>query len=137
MKLASALLTGLLFGIGLVLSGMANPAKVLSFLDLAGHWDPSLAFAMAGALLGASPAYALARRRGRTITGEPLQLPSSTRIDRRLVLGSLAFGVGWGLSGFCPGPAVASLLLGAKPLLFFAAMVAGMAIHAWFERRPR
>ncbi|OON62040.1 hypothetical protein B0920_00655 [Massilia sp. KIM] len=136
MQILIALLAGLVFGIGLVLSGMTDPAKVLAFLDLAGDWDPSLAFVMGGALLAATPAYAWARRRGRTLDGAPLALPTATRIDRRLVLGSLAFGAGWGLAGYCPGPAVASLATGgAKALLFLGAMVAGMAIFELLERR--
>ncbi len=127
---------GLLFGTGLVLSGMTDPAKVLAFLDLAGAWDPSLGIVMGGALLAAMPAYAIARRRRPTLLGESLQLPTATRVDRRLLVGSLVFGGGWGLAGYWPGPAVASLLVGGiKPLLFFVAMVAGMAIHAWLEQR--
>lgn len=90
---------------------------------------------MGGALLGAMPAYALARRRRRSLLGEPLQLPTATRIDRRLLAGSLVFGAGWGLAGYCPGPAMASILVGGvKPLLFFLAMVAGMGIYEWLQR---
>ena len=136
MHILSALFAGLVFGIGLILSGMTNPAKVLGFLDLAGSWDPSLLFVMGGALLVAAPAYAIGMRRKRTLLGEALQLPTGSVIDRRLVLGSLAFGVGWGLAGYCPGPAVASLLSGGlKPLLFFGAMLAGMGIYELLERR--
>ena len=138
MKILFALWAGLLFGTGLILSEMTNPAKVLAFLDLAGAWDPSLGIVMGGALLAAMPAYALARRRRRrrSLLGEPLQLPTATRIDRRLLAGSLVFGAGWGLAGYCPGPAVASVLVGGvKPLLFFLAMVAGMAIHELLQRR--
>lgn len=136
MRHLSALLAGLVFGIGLILSGMTNPAKVLGFLDLAGAWDPSLLFVMGGALLVAAPAYAIGMRRRRTLMDEPLNLSTASVIDRRLVLGSLAFGAGWGIAGYCPGPAVASLALGGwKPLLFFGAMLAGMGIYELIERR--
>lgn len=136
MRILIALITGLVFGIGLIVSGMTNPAKVLGFLDLAGRWDPSLALVMAGAILVALPAFRVAARRRQSLLGEPMQLPTATRIDRRLVLGSLAFGAGWGLAGFCPGPALASLATGAvQPLIFCAAMLAGMGIFELIERR--
>ncbi|QPF73324.1 YeeE/YedE family protein [Roseateles sp. DAIF2] len=132
----SALLAGLLFGLGLILSGMADPAKVLGFLDLAGAWDPSLALVMAGAIAVALPAFAWAGRRERALLGEVMQLPAARRIDRRLVLGSLAFGIGWGLAGFCPGPALVALGLGeGKALVFVAAMLAGMGLFELLERR--
>ncbi|MDY0963730.1 YeeE/YedE family protein [Massilia sp. CFBP9026] len=138
MNILFALGAGLLFGTGLILSGVTNPAKVLAFLDLAGAWDPSLGILMLGALLAATPAYALARRRRLSLLGEPLQLPTATRIDRRLLVGSLVFGGGWGLAGYCPGPAVASILVGGvKPLLFFLAMVAGMAVYELLEWRQQ
>ncbi|NOV25003.1 hypothetical protein E5S69_15975 [Cupriavidus necator] len=124
-----ALLAGLVFGIGLILSGMANPAKVLGFLDLAGAWDPSLAFVMAGAILVGVAAFALARRRQRSWLGLPMQWPALAAVTPRLVLGSAAFGVGWGLAGFCPGPALVALGAGyAKAWGFVAAMLAGMAL---------
>ena len=136
MRILMALITGLVFGIGLIVSGMTNPAKVLGFLDLAGRWDPSLALVMAGAILVALPAFRVAARRRQSLLGEPMHLPTATRIDRRLVLGSLAFGAGWGLAGFCPGPALASLATGAvQPLIFCAAMLAGMGIFELLERR--
>jgi uncharacterized membrane protein YedE/YeeE len=136
MNILMALITGLVFGIGLIVAGMTNPAKVLGFLDLAGRWDPSLALVMAGAILVALPAFRVAARRRQSLLGEPMQLPTATRIDRRLVLGSLAFGAGWGLAGFCPGPALASLATGAvQPLIFCAAMLAGMGIFELIERR--
>ena len=136
MRILMALITGLVFGIGLIVAGMTNPAKVLGFLDLAGRWDPSLALVMAGAILVALPAFRVAARRRQSLLGEPMRLPSATRIDRRLVLGSLAFGAGWGLAGFCPGPALASLATGAvQPLIFCAAMLAGMGIFELIERR--
>jgi len=136
MRILMALITGLVFGIGLIVAGMTNPAKVLGFLDLAGRWDPSLALVMAGAILVALPAFRIAARRRQSLLGEPMHLPTATRIDRRLVLGSLAFGAGWGLAGFCPGPALASLATGAvQPLIFCAAMLAGMGIFELLERR--
>ena len=136
MRILMALITGLVFGIGLIVAGMTNPAKVLGFLDLAGRWDPSLALVMAGAILVALPAFRVAARRRQSLLGEPMRLPTATRIDRQLVLGSLAFGAGWGLAGFCPGPALASLTTGAmQPLIFCAAMLAGMGIFELLERR--
>lgn len=134
MKLLMALLAGLLFGLGLILSGMTDPAKVLGFLDLAGNWDPSLAFVMGGALLVGSLVFPFATKRPKSILGDALRLPTARRIDRRLVLGGLTFGVGWGLAGYCPGPALASLAPGgSKPLLFFVAMLAGMALFELLE----
>ena len=134
-KSAVALLAGLLFGLGLILSGMTNPEKVLGFLDVAGQWDPSLAFVMGGAVLVASIGFAFAATRPRTVLGDAMDLPSATQIDRRLVLGALAFGAGWGLAGFCPGPALASLAQGAvEPLLFVAAMLVGMALFSLLAR---
>jgi uncharacterized membrane protein YedE/YeeE len=135
MTAITALLAGLLFGIGLMVSGMANPAKVQGFLDLAGHWDPSLAFVMAGAIAIGSVAFLIARRRKRSWLGLPMQLPASTAVTPRLVLGSVAFGVGWGLAGFCPGPALVALGAGyPKAVGFVAAMVAGMAVFEVVER---
>lgn len=137
MPIFTALMVGLVFGLGLILSGMTDPAKVLGFLDLAGSWDPSLGFVMGGAILVGAIAFGFASRRERSLLGEPMRLPTATRIDRRLVLGSLAFGAGWGLAGYCPGPALASLATGGiKPLVFSAAMLAGMAIFELLERRP-
>jgi len=125
----------LLFGIGLMVSGMANPAKVLGFLDLAGTWDPSLAFVMVGAIAIGSLAFFLAKRRKRSFLGLPVQLPASTTVTPRLVLGSAAFGIGWGLAGFCPGPALVALGAGyPKAVGFVAAMVAGMLVFEVLER---
>jgi uncharacterized protein len=137
MQILMALIVGLVFGIGLIVSGMTNPAKVQGFLDLAGNWDPSLAFVMGGAILVGLVAFRLARNRQRSLLGEAMRLPSTRHIDRRLVLGGLAFGVGWGLAGYCPGPALASLATGGKALVFVAAMVAGMVIFEILERLPR
>jgi uncharacterized protein len=135
MRIVSALIAGLIFGLGLILSGMTNPAKVIGFLDLAGRWDPSLAFVMAGAILIGTAAFRLAGKRSTALLGEPMRLPTTTNIDRRLMLGSLAFGIGWGLAGFCPGPALTSLLTGSNPVaIFVAAMLAGMAIFELIER---
>jgi uncharacterized membrane protein YedE/YeeE len=134
----AALLAGLLFGIGLVISGMTNPARIIGFLDVPGHWDPSLAFVMAGALLVGAVAFRFAGKRQRALLGNPINIPGKRDIDRRLVLGSLAFGIGWGLAGYCPGPAIASLALGgSKPWTFFIAMLVGMAAFELLERRRR
>ncbi len=136
MNVFTSLLAGLVFGLGLIVSGMADPAKVLGFLDLAGAWDPSLAFVMAGAIAVGAVAFFVAGRRARTFLGGELKLPTARQIDRRLVLGSVAFGVGWGIAGFCPGPALVALGLGeAKALVFVAAMLAGMGLFELFERR--
>ena len=136
MRLLFSLASGLLFGLGLIISGMGNPAKVLAFLDLAGNWDPSLALVMLGAIAVAAPAFWLARRRERSLLGEPLMLPVARQIDRRLLLGSLAFGIGWGVAGFCPGPALVSLLAWQpKAWIFVASMLVGMALFALLERR--
>jgi uncharacterized membrane protein YedE/YeeE len=138
MHLLVSLFTGLIFGIGLILSGMTDPAKVIAFLDLAGRWDPSLAMVMGGAILVGLVAFRFASKRSTSLLGEPMRLPTTRAIDRRLVAGSLAFGVGWGLAGFCPGPALASLLVGrSEPWLFTAAMLAGMAIFELIERYRR
>ena len=135
MQIIVALLVGMLFGIGLIVSGMTDPSKVIGFLDLAGPWDPSLGLVMAGAIAVGLLAFRIAARRARSLLGEAMRLPSATRIDRRLVLGGLAFGAGWGIAGYCPGPALASLASGgAKPLIFSAAMLAGMAIFELAER---
>jgi hypothetical protein len=136
MHIVSALIAGLVFGIGLIVAGMTNPAKVQGFLDLAGPWDPSLAFVMGGAILVGLVAFRFAGKRERALLGDAMRLPTATRIDRRLVLGSLAFGAGWGLAGFCPGPALASLAAGgAKAAIFTGAMVAGMIVFELLEER--
>jgi uncharacterized membrane protein YedE/YeeE len=133
---AASFVAGFVFGLGLLVSGMANPAKVLDFLDLAGAWDPSLALVMAGAVAVAAGAFALMKKRTRTLLGAPVLLPTPRSIDRRLVLGSLVFGVGWGLAGICPGPALVLVGTGsAKGLIFLVAMIAGNGIFEFFERR--
>lgn len=129
-------LAGLMFGLGLIVSGMVEPAKVLGFLDLAGAWDPSLALVMGGAIAVGLPAFTLARRRRETFLGLQMQLPTSTLIDRRLVGGSLMFGAGWGLAGLCPGPALVVAGSGdLKALGFVAAMLLGMGVFEWLEAR--
>lgn len=136
MLIINALLAGLIFATGLIVSGMANPAKVLGFLDIAGNWDPSLAFVMAGAIAVGSVGFAIARRLERSLFNAPMSLPGATRIDRRLLAGSAVFGAGWGLAGFCPGPALVSAGSGEfKAMLFVIAMLAGMKIHALSEQR--
>jgi uncharacterized protein len=133
-------LVGLLFGWGLLLSGMTDPSKVLGFLDLAGAWDPSLAFVMGGAVLVSLFAFAFATKRTTNFFGGALKLPDSTRIDKRLLTGSLIFGAGWGLAGFCPGPALVLMATGeSKALVFVLAMLAGMLLfevtELWGESR--
>lgn len=131
----SAFASGLVFGLGLLVSGMANPDKVLSFLDLAGDWDPSLALVMAGAIAVGLVAFTLVKGRTHSLLGEPLRLPVKKDLDSRLIMGSLGFGVGWGLAGFCPGPALVALGAGApKAAVFVAAMLAGMAIYELVEK---
>lgn len=135
MKNIVAGLVGLVFGIGLIVSGMTDPSKVLAFLDLAGHWDPSLGLVMGGAIGVGFVAFRFASRRERSLLGDAMRLPTATQIDRRLVLGGLAFGAGWGLAGYCPGPVLASLAAGGvKPLILFVAMLAGMGIFTVAER---
>lgn len=129
---------GLVFGLGLIISGMTDPAKVLGFLDLAGLWDPSLAFVMGGAILVGVFAFAVASKRTTSVLGGAMQLPTARHIDRRLVLGSLLFGAGWGIAGFCPGPAIVSLGAGEpKALVFVLAMLVGMGAFEWLEGRKR
>jgi uncharacterized protein len=134
--LISAFLVGLVFGIGLLVSGMANPEKVLGFLDLAGAWDPSLALVMGGAVGVGVLAFTVAHKRATSVLGEPMRLPERRDIDAPLVLGGLGFGVGWGLAGFCPGPALVAFgAFEAKALVFVVAMIAGMALYEVIERR--
>jgi uncharacterized membrane protein YedE/YeeE len=129
MQIFFALTAGLVFGMGLILSGMTDPSKVIGFLDLAGRWDSSLAFVMAGAVAVGAIAFRIAAQRPKSLLGETVQLPSAKHIDRRLVLGGLIFGAGWGLAGLCPGSALVSLATGnGQTVIFLIAMLAGMAI---------
>lgn len=136
MRKLMAFLAGLTFGIGLLTAGMANPAKVLAFLDLGGAWDPSLALVMAASIGVAFLPFSWARTQRFSVLGAPMQLPGKRELDRRLIGGSLMFGIGWGIAGICPGPAVAILLTGRwQVLLFVAAMLVGMLVFAALERR--
>ena len=130
MQIIAALATGLIFGLGLILSGMTDPSKVIGFLDLTGQWDPSLAFVMGGAILVGVVAFQFAKGREKSLLGDVMRLPTTRQVDRRLVLGSLAFGTGWGLAGYCPGPALVAVAQGGmQPLIFVAAMLGGMALY--------
>ena len=136
MSRAIEFVIGLTFGLGLILSGMTDPAKVIGFLDLAGQWDPSLALVMAGAIAVGVVAFAMAKRRSTTLLGAAMELPQSREIDRPLVVGSLVFGAGWGLAGFCPGPALVAAAAGYwQAWVFVAAMLVGMAVHDFVGRR--
>ncbi|MFC4725926.1 DUF6691 family protein [Glycocaulis abyssi] len=131
----SALAAGLVFGLGLIVSGMVNPAKVLNFLDIAGQWDPSLAFVMAGAAGTVFIGYRFVLKRPAPFFADRFNVPTATKLDARLIGGAAMFGVGWGLVGFCPGPALTALGTGAMPVLVFAvAMLAGMAGWRWLVR---
>lgn len=131
-----ALLAGLLFGVGLLVSGLANPAKVLGFLDITRLWDPSLAFVMGGAIAVGFFAFRMAKQRARPLFGEKMHLPAAQHIDKRLIGGAVLFGLGWGLAGICPGPGLVLAGMGAiKGLVFVAAMAAGMLMFEWLEKR--
>ena len=135
MHIITALVTGLIFGLGLILSGMTDPSKVIGFLDLTGRWDPSLAFVMGGAILVGVVTFQFARGREKSLLGDVMRVPTARQVDRRLVLGSLTFGAGWGLAGYCPGPALVAVAQGGiQPLIFVAAMLAGMAIYEIQDR---
>lgn len=130
-----SLLAGLIFGLGLLVSGMANPEKVLGFLDLAGTWDPSLALVMVGAITVGAIAFQIAGGRSLSLLGHEFRLPTSADVTRRMVIGSLLFGAGWGLAGFCPGPALVAMGAGEqKAVVFVIAMLAGMAIFEAIEK---
>ena len=133
-----SIIDGVVSGIGLILSGMTDPAKVKGFLDIAGHWDPSLALVMAGAIGIGVFAFTLAKRREVSWTGSRIDLPANTSIDARLITGGMLFGAGWGVAGFCPGPAIVSMAAGqSKALVFVLAMVAGMMAFEFTQRLGR
>lgn len=138
-RLIAALVSGLLFGAGLALSGMMNPERVLGFLDVAGAWDPSLAFVLAGAVGVSALGYAIKARMAQPALAPRFEVPTNRSLDARLLAGAALFGLGWGLAGFCPGPALAGLSLGLPEVgLFVAAMLAGMLLHrVTAERRSR
>jgi uncharacterized membrane protein YedE/YeeE len=134
LKMLVNLFAGTLFGLGLSISGMVNPAKVIGFLDFAGDWDPTLAFVFGGALLVAIPAFRLVLRRPQPVLADAFDLPTKKDVDGRLLGGAALFGIGWGLAGFCPGPVVTALASGLLPVFaFVAAMVVGMAIYKWIS----
>lgn len=129
-----AVLCGLIFGIGLLLAGMVNPAKVLAFLDITGLWDPSLGFVMGGAIAVGVTAFSVAKKRRQSYLGLPIILPTKQVIDKRLVLGSLVFGAGWGLAGICPAPGLVLLGIGkSQGIIFVTALIAGMAVYELLE----
>lgn len=133
-----ALLSGILFGLGLAVSGMVNPAKVLAFLDVAGDWDPTLAFVMLGALAVTTPAFRVVLKRSGPWFAPRFALPTKTDLEPRLVLGAALFGVGWGLAGLCPGPAITDLVTSrGSVFLFVAAMLAGAMFHDWLDARVK
>ena len=135
MRVLIALLAGLIFGIGLIVGGMTNPAKVLAFLDITGDWDPSLAFVMMGAIAIGFFAFKSASKQSQSLLGLPMRLPDTRLIDLKLVIGAGLFGIGWGLAGFCPGPAVASVLIGGSAVwIFVASMLVGMLLFALATR---
>lgn len=135
MNRVTEFLVGLLFGLGLLLSGMTDPGKVIGFLDLSGLWDPSLAFVMGGAIAVGFFAFAVAKKRTQSFMGGALHLPTSSQIDRRLVVGSALFGVGWGIAGFCPGPGLVSMAAGQpKAAVFVVAMLVGMVAFELADR---
>jgi uncharacterized membrane protein YedE/YeeE len=131
-------IVGLLFGWGLLISGMTDPGKVIGFLDLTGSWDPSLALVMGGAIAVGFFAFGTAKKRTSNFLGGALHLPTSSDIDKRLILGALLFGAGWGLAGFCPGPGIVSMAAGQpKAAVFVVAMLAGMLVFEWMDRLSR
>lgn len=133
-----ALLAGVIFGVGLIIAQMVNPAKIIAFLDLAGAWNPSLALVMAGAIAVALPAFQLAKNKKNSICGMAMQLPTSKVIDTRLMAGSMAFGAGWGIAGFCPAPALVAAATGQwQAIVFSLAMIVGFYIFAILEKSQK
>ena len=138
MPIIIALVSGILFGLGLLLAGMGNPAKILAFLDITGNWDPSLFVTMAVAMVISGIAFQLVKKRKTSVLNCPLQIPTSKVIDKKLVIGSVLFGLGWGLGGICPGPAILLTGMGlTQGILFALAMIAGMAIFQLFQRTEK
>ena len=129
MIIITSLFAGLIFGLGLIISGMTDPAKVIGFLDVTGQWNYSLAFVMLGAISVSFFAFRIAKSTSKTVLGQPILIPSNSEIDTRLIMGSICFGVGWGLAGYCPGPAIASIVTGIKPIIFVASMLLGMVLY--------
>lgn len=129
MIIITSLFAGLIFGLGLIISGMTDPAKVIGFLDVTGQWNYSLAFVMLGAISVSFFAFRIAKSTSKTVLGQPILIPSNSEIDTRLVMGSICFGVGWGLAGYCPGPAIASIVTGIKPIIFVVSMLLGMVVY--------
>ncbi len=135
MQIITAFVTGLIFGLGLILSGMTNPAKVIGFLDILGNWDPSLVLVMLGAITVTATSFHLTKNRQQSFFGQQIKLPKSSNVDHKLIIGSMMFGVGWGLAGYCPGPSLASVLHGGyQPLVFVISMLIGMGIFEVFNR---
>lgn len=135
-KIVAEFFAGLLFGVGLMISGMTDPGKVIGFLDITGLWDPSLAFVMGGAVLVGLIGFGFAKKRALSYCGQAMHWPQQDDIDKKLILGSLIFGAGWGLSGFCPGPALVNFAAGQSQAIWFVlAMLAGMGIHKWLNRQ--
>ncbi|WBM59857.1 YeeE/YedE family protein [Providencia sp. PROV188] len=138
MPIIIALVSGILFGLGLLLAGMGNPAKILAFLDITGNWDPSLLVTMAVGMVISGIAFQLVKKRKTSVLNCPLQIPTSKVIDKKLVIGSVLFGLGWGLGGICPGPAILLTGMGlTQGILFALAMIAGMAIFQLFQRTEK
>lgn len=134
-KILASIVAGILFGIGLVVSDMINPGRVLAFLDVAGAWDPSLAFVMGGALIPSAIAYRIRSKRSKPLLDSSFHVPENRKIDKNLIAGAILFGLGWGLVGLCPGPAFAGLILGRwEIVLFVIAMLGGMALHRLVQK---
>ncbi|HEF8774888.1 DUF6691 family protein [Providencia manganoxydans] len=135
MPIIVALISGLLFGLGLLLAGMGNPAKILGFLDVTGNWDPSLLVTMAVAMVVSAIAFAIAKKRKMSVLNCPIQIPQNTKIDKPLIIGSVLFGLGWGIAGICPGPALLLTGMGVtEGIIFTLAMIAGMSIFQIFKK---
>lgn len=131
----SALIAGLIFGLGLVVSQMVNPAKVISFLDIFGNWDPSLAFVMGGGLIVTFIGYRLVWQKSKPFAADKFQVPGNRTIDKKLAMGAILFGIGWGLVGLCPGPAIAALFIGGLPvIIFLGAMALGMLVFEGWSK---